>query len=232
MNRSAQLGLFLCVAIAAVPAISQQVPAGSVRTQIQGIQIPPIADAPFTAKVDVTWNRPLVGGGTDSRKYYTLVARDSQGRVRREMREFVAADSTAEPPLRSFTILDPISGTRTICTKATMTCATSVFNASTALIQNAADPGNSGSESLGQRTIEGLPTTGTRVMAPNVLGQMAISYTESWHSPDLQMDLSVTRTDPHLGVVMLNVTELVQGEPDARWFAISPAYTVRAGKTQ
>jgi hypothetical protein len=237
MNCSTLLGLSLCVAFAAVPAISQEVAVGNVRTHIEGIEIPPIADAPFTAKVVVTWNKPLVGGGTVSKKYYTLVARDSQGRVRREMREFVPADSVAEPPLRSFTILDPVASTRTTCTKALMTCATSAFNANLVLTENSADRGNANRENLGRQTIEGLPATGTRETASNVLGprgssRLAVSHTDAWYSPDLQIDLSVTRTDPQSGVVTLNVTELVRGEPDSTWFAIPSGYTVRVGKSQ
>jgi hypothetical protein len=237
MSGSTLLGLSLCIAFAAVPAISQEVAVGSVRTHIEGIEIPPIPDAPFTAKVVVTWNKPLVGGGTVSRKYYTLVARDSQGRVRRETREFVPADSAAEPPLRSFTILDPVSGTRTTCTKASMTCDASAFDANLFLTENAADRGNVGGESLGQRTIEGLPTTGTRETVSNVSGprgssRLAVSRTEAWYSPDLQIDLSVTRTDPQSGVVTLDVTELLRAEPGSTWFAIPSGYTVKGGKTQ
>jgi len=237
MNGSTVLGISLCIAFAAVPAISQEVAAGSVRTHIEGIEIPPIADAPFTAKVVVTWNKPLMGGGVVSRKYYTLVARDSQGRVHRETREFLPADSAAEPPLRGFTILDPVSGTRTTCTKASMTCATSAFDANLALTENSADRGNGGGESLGQQTIEGLPTTGTRQTMSNVSGprgnsRLAVSRTDAWYSPDLHIDLSVTRTDPQLGLVTLQVTDLVQGEPSSRWFAIPSEYTVKGGKTQ
>lgn len=231
MNRSVLFGLLLCLAFAAIPSISQQVPAGSVGNRIQGIEIPPIGGAPFTAKEVVTWNKPLVGGGTDSRKYYTMVARDSQGRVRREMRQFVPANSAAEPPLRSFTILDPVSGTRTICTKATMTCVTDALNV------NPAAGGSAGGESLGQRTIEGLPTTGTRVTTSNVsgprgTGTLAVSHIEAWYSPDLQMNLSMTRTDPQSGVVTLNLTELVQGEPDPTWFTIPSGYTVIGGQAR
>ena len=237
MSRSTLLGLSLCIAFAAVPAISQEVAVGGVRAHIEGIAIPPIADAPFTAKVVVTWNEPLVGGGIVSRKYYTLVARDSQGRVHREMRGFVPADSAEEPPLRSFTILDPVSGTRTTCTKALMTCAASAFDANLVLTENAADRGNVSGESLGQRTIEGLPTTGTRETVSNVSGprgssRLAVSHTDAWYSPDLQIDLSVTRTDPQSGVVTLNVTELVREEPDSTWLAIPSGYTVRVGKSQ
>jgi|SRR5579859_6297864 len=235
MRPSTLLGISLCIAFATVPAASQEVAVGTVRTHIEGIAIPPIPDAPFTAKVVVTWNEPLVGGGTVSRKYFTLVARDSQGRVRREMRGFVPADSAAEPPLRSFTILDPVSGTHTTCTKTLMTCAVSAFDANLILTENAADPGNVNGENLGPRTIEGLPTTGTRATASNVSGprgssRVVVSHTEAWYSPDLQIDLSVTRTDPQSGVVTLNVTELVRGEPDSTWFAIPSAYTVKGGK--
>lgn len=237
MRGSTLLGLSLCISLTAVPAISQEAPVGTVRTQIEGIDIPPIADAPFTAKVVVTWNKPLVGGGAVSRKYYTSVARDSQGRVRRETRGFVPADSGEEPPLRSFTILDPVSGTRTTCTKASMSCASSAFDANLVLTESAADRGNGNGEILGRRTIEGLPTTGTRETVSNVVGppgssELAVSRTDAWYSRDLHIDLAVTRTDPQLGVVTLNVTELVRGEPESTWLAIPSGYTVKGGKTQ
>jgi len=234
MRGSTLLGLSLCFASAAVPAISQEVPVGTVRTHIEGIEIPPIADAPFTAKVVVVWNKPLVGGGTVSRKYYTLVARDSQGRVRRETRGFVSADSAEEPPLRSFTILDPVSRTRTICTKVSMSCASSPFDANLAMTENNGRPSG---ENLGRQTIEGLPTTGTRETLSSISGprgnsRLSVSHTDEWYSPDLRISLSVTRTDPQLGVVTLNVTELVRGEPESTWFAIPSEYTVRGGKTE
>jgi hypothetical protein len=231
MSRSRVLGLFLCIPFAAIPVISQNAPVGTVRTQIEGIEIPPIAGAPFTAKVVVTWNRPEIGGGTASREYYTTVARDSQGRVRREIREFVPANSIEEPPLRSFTILDPVAGTRTTCTKEWMTCASATFDPALALRKNAADQSAAGRESLGQQTIEGLPATGTRQTLSNVSGpggdRLAISRTDAWYSPDLHMNLAVTRTDPQLGVVTLQVTNLRQGEPDSTLFAIPAGYTLR-----
>ncbi|HUK31354.1 MAG TPA: hypothetical protein VLV89_09585 [Candidatus Acidoferrum sp.] len=236
MKGSTLLGLSLCLAIGAIPAISQQNTPGAVHTQIEGIQITPIGDAPFTAKEAVTWNQPQVGGGTVSLKYYTMVARDSQGRVHRENREFIPGNSTEEPPLRTFTIQDPVAGVSTTCTKATMTCATSAFNATLALAQNATNQAKGSSKSLGQQTIEGLTTTGTQQTASKVSGPhgstLAVSQTESWFSTDLQIDLSVTRTNPQSGVVTLNVTELVRGEPDPSWFTIPAGYTVLGGKTQ
>ena len=129
MRASILLGLLLSPAFVIAQTTSQaNASDGSVRTHIDGIDIPPIANAPFSAKVLVTWDEPLIGGGTLSRKYYTLVARDSQGRVHRETRDFVPADSTAEPPLRSLTITDPVAGTLTKCMQAAMTCTTSQYH--------------------------------------------------------------------------------------------------------
>ncbi|MGC2473140.1 MAG: hypothetical protein WA485_02295 [Candidatus Sulfotelmatobacter sp.] len=239
MRASVLLGLSICVALTACPAICQDADAvGGVRARIVGIEIPSIANAPFTAKVLVTWNRPLVGGGSASRKYYTSVARDSQGRVRRETREFISADSMAEPPLRTFTVLDPVSSIRTTCTKATMNCATSAFQARVNLSQDGGALSGGGSnvthENLGQQTMFGLPVVGTRETATDSQDstRLAVTHTDVWYSADLQMDLSVDRSNPQLGEVTLKVIDLVRGEPDPSWFAIPSGYQVIGARSR
>jgi len=207
---------------------------GSVHTYVQGIDIPPIANAPFTAKETVTWEEPMVGGGSVARKYYTVIARDSRGRIHRERRGFVPAASNTQPPLRSVTILDPVSGTRTLCSESTMVCATSAWyprlpaqpdTGSTMTIKS----GKGTSESLGSQTMDGLQVVGTREMHTSVAGtngedRVVISHTELWYSPDLQIDLSVIRTNPQLGQVTLSVTELVRGDPDPSLFAVPAGF--------
>ncbi len=211
---------------------------GSVRTHIEGIDIPPIANAPFSAKVLVTWDEPLIGGGTVSRKYYTLVARDAQGRVHRETRDFVPAGSAAEPPLRSITIFDPVAGTRTKCTQTALTCTTGEYHPHLALAQQAGGPlvvnaGNVRSESLGNQTIDSLTTVGTRETQTTASGpRVIISHTDLWYSPDLQMYLSIVRTNPQLGQVTLTVTDLVRGGPDHSWFDAPPGYNVSQSRPQ
>ncbi|MGO9084829.1 MAG: hypothetical protein ACLQBK_06345 [Candidatus Sulfotelmatobacter sp.] len=240
MRASILLGLSFCIAVSSAPAVSQDSASGAVRTHIEGIEIPSLPNAPFTAKAVVTWNQPLAGGGTVSRKYYTLVACDSQGRVRRETREFIPADSNAEPPLRSFTILDPVSATRTVCTRASMSCATSAFRPRLLLTENAGGSGGNGNlnrESLGQQTIDDLPVVGTRESVSDVsgaggAGRIAGTYTDVWYSPDLHMDLSVIRSNPQSGQVTLQVTNLVRGEPDSSWFSVPSGYEVKGGPTQ
>ena len=241
MRASVLLGfsVSLCFVFTSSPMKCQDAdPVGGVRTRIVGIEIPPVANAPFTAKILVTWDRPLVGGGMVSRKYYTRVVRDSQGRVRRETREFIPADSNAEPPLRTFTILDPVSSTHTTCTKATMNCATGPLQARLNLSHDGGALSGAGSNltrrSLGQQTMLGLPVVGTRetTTGSEDRTRLALTHTDVWYSPDLQMDLSVDRSNPQLGEVTLKVTELVRGEPDPSWLAIPSGYQLVGGRGQ
>lgn len=236
MRASVLVSLFLSVAFTCSPGICQEA-AGGVRAHIVGIEVPNVPNAPFTAKVEVTWDQPLVGGGTVSRAYYTQIARDSQGRVRRETRGFVPANSNTDPPLRTFSILDPVAGTRTTCTKATMNCATSPFQARLNISTDGGVLSGAGSnvtrENLGQQTMSGLPVVGTRETVSNAESgsRLAVTRTDVWYSPDLYMDLSVVRDNPQMGEVTLNMTELVRGEPDASRFTIPSGYRVIGSRT-
>jgi hypothetical protein len=240
MRASIMFGLLvLSTAFTSAQTTSQTTVAdGSVRTHIEGIDIPPIANAPFSAKVVVTWDEPLIGGGTLSRKYYTLVARDSQGRVHRETRDFVPVASTAEPPLRSLTIIDPVSGTRTKCTQPAMACTTTEYHSRVALTAQAGGPlvvrtGNVTRESLGNQSIDSLTAVGTRETRTTVSGpRIIISHTDLWYSPDLQMYLSVARSNPQLGQLTLTVTDLVRGGPEHSWFDVPPGYEVTDRRSQ
>jgi hypothetical protein len=238
MRTSILLGLPLCLAIPGTQTTAQTVSSdGSVRTHIQGIDIPSVPNAPFTAKVVVTWDQPLVGGGTISRKYYTFVARDSHGRVRRETRDFVSADSSAEPPLRTFTIVDPVAATRASCAVVTMTCTTSEFHPRISLAADSEDalPFDERSlhrVSLGEQTIDALVVKGTRETVSAVTGsngsdRVVVSHRDLWYSPDLQMDLSVVRSNPQMGQITLTVTDLVRGEPDSSWLTVPSGYETR-----
>jgi len=243
MRASLLLSLFLGFTLAPAQNVAQSSTAdGGLRTQIQGIGIPSISGAPFTAKVVVTWDEPLVGGGSISRKYYTLVARDAQGRVHREIRNFVPANSSAEPPLRSFSIADPVAGTRTTCTQRTMTCTTTEFHPRASL---GGDPGTDEAGgplpagggkirrvSLGEQTISQLRVVGTRETSTSVAGdngsdRVIVSHRDLWYSPDLHMDISVVRSNPQMGQLTLTVTDLVRGDPDSSWFTVPSGYETR-----
>ena len=219
MRASLLLGLSVCIASACAPAVAQDASStGEVHTRIQGIEIPATPDAPFLARIVVTLDQPQAGGGVLSRKYYTMVARDSKGRVHRETRGFVPADSSAEPPLERVTILDPVSGRRTVCQQTAMTCTRSAFRPRPIIGNDMAAGGDGQSANLGTRTMEGLTVQGTRKTTPAYDGSSSIE-TETWFSPDLGIDLLVVRRSPQMGTVTLSVKELQRGEPDASWFS-------------
>jgi hypothetical protein len=231
------LGLLASTALVSAQTASQaSTTDGQIHTRIDGIDIPSINAAPFTAKVLVTWNQPLIGGGTVSRKYYTLVARDTQGRVRRETRAFVPADSNAEPPLLSFAITDPVAGSRVTCIQTAMNC--TVVNFRAPLVANEATSETPAiqtkgfsRQSLGQQTLDSLPVIGTRETTVTTAGagannRILIRSADLWYSPDLKMDLSVIRNDPQMGQVTLTVTDVLLGDPDPALFGITPGFNV------
>jgi hypothetical protein len=229
-------------------AIAQNAPQkaadGSIHTRIDGINIPSIPNAPFTAKVVVAWDQPLVGGGTISRKYYTVVARDSQGRVHREVRDFIPANSTADPPLRSFAITDPVGAAHVSCTQEDMSCTVADLRTPLASAQVSLSPPppvqtkGFTRESLGNQTMESMFVAGIRETTISNEGtrgnsRIVVSSKELWYSPDLQMYLSVVRKDPQLGQISLTVTDLQRGDPAPSLFSIPSGYnTVDARRNQ
>lgn len=236
------LGLLTPISLATAQTTSQTVaPDGRIHTRIEGINIPSVPGAPFSAKVVVTWDQPLIGGGTVSRTYYTLVARDFQGRVHRETRDFIPANSSAEPRLRSFVISDPISGTRTTCIQDTMTCTVLDFHNPVDLTESAGGPpsdhtSGTGRQSLGEQTMDSLSVVGTRETTTTVAGsggnsRVLVSSKDLWYSADLEMYLQVIRKDPQLGQITLTVTDLLRSEPDPTWFGVPPGYTTVDART-
>jgi hypothetical protein len=83
--------------------------------------------------------------------------------------------------------------------------------------------------SLGTQQIESLTVVGTRettVIAPGAYGnsQPIVTTKEVWHSPELDLDVSITRTDPRWGTQTRKITEIFRGEPDTEYFAMPADY--------
>jgi hypothetical protein len=224
MRATILFGVSLGVATLCMPAVARSArPSGEIHTRIQGIRIPAVPNAPFTARVVVTWDQPVTSGGTLSRKYYTMVARDSKGRVHRETRGFVPADSAAEPPIQSQTILDPVAGVETVCRQSSMICTQSAFTPRPMLSPASGAGGNGKSASLGTRTMQGLSVQGTSKTTAAADGSKTMQ-TESWYSPDLGIDMFVVRRSAQTGTVTINVKDLKRGEPAREMFAIPSGY--------
>ena len=83
--------------------------------------------------------------------------------------------------------------------------------------------------SLGERTIEGFKTTGSkleRVIPAGEVGNelpMTVS-TEQWFSPELGVVISSTHHDPMSGDTTYRLTQISRTEPDAKLFAVPADY--------
>lgn len=207
---------------------------------VDGLFIPLVTGAPFHARIPVQIHRQLPDGTIVDQKYYTLVARDSNGREYREARDLVPADSDREPPIISTRVYDPKNSTITTCTPDQRICRQMMFDPTQHPVEEPAGPSADGKsvltrESLGTKTIDGLECTGTRetrTFNPGAFGndKPVVVTKEIWYSPQLQFNLSVTRIDPRNGTQKLEVTDLKLGDPGTEWFGIPDGYSLVMGR--
>jgi uncharacterized protein YecT (DUF1311 family) len=207
---------------------------------VDGLFIPLATGHPFHAKIAVTVQRTLGDGTVVDQKYYTLAARDADGREYREARDIIPADSDRDPPIMQTRIYDPKTSLITNCTPDQRICRQVTFDPTQHPADEAAGPSSDGKsvltrESLGTKTIDGLECTGTRetrTFNPGAFGndKPVVVTKEIWYSPQLQFNLSVTRLDPRNGTQKLDVTDLKLGDPGSEWFAMPDGYRMVQGR--
>lgn len=200
----------------------------------RGIFVPLVVGEPFHAKITAEFKRLLADGTTVSEKSFDVVARDGMGRLYREDRGVVPANSDREPPLLRTFVYDPKTAQITICNLGRSTCRLASFNPSAHPVEEVAGLSPDGNstltrENLGKKKIDGLEVQGTRETRLFKSGSEGnnrpmVQTLESWYSPQLQIDLEVTREDPRSGRQSYEVTELKMGEPAPDWFAMPSGY--------
>lgn len=85
--------------------------------------------------------------------------------------------------------------------------------------------------SLGERIIEGLKVSGTRMEFTIPMGavgneQPIVVSSEQWFSPELGVVVSSTHRDPMMGDTSYKLEQINRAEPDASLFAVPADYTV------
>lgn len=220
---------------------AQRAPDGGTTQHIDGIFIPPVPHAPFSAKVPVETSHALPDGTVENRKFYSIVARDSSGRVHNENRRIVPADSTEEPPVNYYIFTDPEAQTRTFCYPATHVCRVTRLRLVTSFEQIPEGPLDGGKRflqriELGNDTMDSLEVVGTREILTINQGTVGNDHPiattkEFWYSPQLQINLSVVRKDPRNGTQTLKVTELTLTEPDPTLFKLPAGYKIEDERT-
>ncbi|MGH9734953.1 MAG: hypothetical protein ACRD8A_10235 [Candidatus Acidiferrales bacterium] len=207
-----------------------------------GIAGKTVANAPFTATVSTETTRTLADGNKIDEKISGTIARDSQGRTRREMTlpgAVLAATTGGSSPHAIF-INDPVAGTSYILRPDSKIADQVPFRAfgkiRRAVRGEFGEAKRANNETtttdLGTQTINGVPAQGTRITRTIPAGQIGnekpiVIVRERWYSPDLQTYVLTKATNPLMGNTTFQLTDIQRAEPDAALFQVPSDYTVR-----
>jgi len=211
-------------------------PDGGTTYHVAGIEVLAVTGKPFIAKDVIEWTRTLEDGSTVTTHLFANMARDSQGRVYRERRDFVPANSDKQPVLKEIMLFDPEQKTRTTCVMATRQCTITNYRPAVSYRELPVGSFANGTrtlarETLGSNVVDDLNVIGTRettTISAEVLGNdhPLVSTREFWYSPDLQTNVAVTRKDPREGTQAIHLGDLSRSEPDPALFEVPAGFTV------
>jgi len=203
----------------------------------------PIKGAPYTATAVSENTQVLADGNRIVRKTSTVLARDSEGRVRREQ-TIASVGPLPVAGSKAIFISDPVSKTDYFLNPDAQT-------ARVMKVERNMSPGAPGmemkrkildkasaahseeapkSESLGTQVIEGVSCEGHRttitIPAGKVGNERPIETTvESWFSSELHALVLSKSNDPRSGEHVYRLTDIKRGEPDASLFQVPAGYT-------
>jgi hypothetical protein len=203
----------------------------------------PVLGVPFIAEAvtEITRAVPNGSAGADSRSS-VAIARDSQGRIRREHVAVALGPVMARRTVPLVTITDPSTGEQLLIDAERRTALRIRVGTSARTQRQAADlrtpsppPGvEARTESLGTRTFNGLRAEGTRTtitIGARLEGEAPTSLvSERWYSPELQVVVMTRRSDPRFGDTTYRLTNIVRTEPPPESFEIPAGFAVRNGR--
>src|SRR5271168_3973367 len=202
-----------------------------------------VTGSPFSASFSTETTETLADGNQIKHSSTGTIARDSQGRTRRDMTlpAFgpMAAAGQAAPHVAF--VNDPVAGTRYILEADTKTARQMPPPPDRADFarkpHNVGGPGGEAADkevvttSLGTQTIGGVTAEGTRYTRTIPAGQIGnakpiVIVTERWYSADLQMVVMTKRSDPRSGETVFQMTSITRTEPAATQFQVPADYSV------
>jgi hypothetical protein len=209
-----------------------------------------VKGAPFSATAATETTQTLQDGTAIHRSTTSALYRDSQGRSRSEvtLSGFGPLQASGKPHTM-ITIADPVAGSRFMLdaehkvahqmqmrSRGTPTPEEEAAfqQKMQARLQKEEASGAVKKDALGTQTINGVVAEGTRITHTIAAGQIgndkAIQIVfERWFSPDLQVVVKSTRTDPRFGTTTYTLTNVQRTEPAATLFAVPADYTVQQG---
>jgi hypothetical protein len=216
---------------------------GGMSVLMESIVVSAKPQAPFTLTLETEWVRMLGDGGTITSVNKRRIARDAAGRVYQERWLLVPKNGNRESQMTTVQIADPNEHTLYSCFFLGLkknTCELKNYIPMTPAVNTAGKivsgdlPGNQGSfvhEDLGKQFVSGVETVGVRdarTYNPGVFGndRKVTVEREVWYSPQLDLNLLSTRSDPRTGKQTFTATNVILGDPDPALFELPAGFKV------
>jgi len=206
----------------------------------QDIFVTPIANAPFSAIVNIERSRVQSDGSVVEFKTMREIGRDNRGRIHNEKRVLVPVTYSKTPQLLHIHLYDPQTRISTNLNPKEHTYWTETMNHPPSAVPPTlryASPASQGlpqnefakQEDLGLHEIEGVQAHGIRETQTipaesSETGKEIVITDEYWYSEDLRIYLVIKHNDPRTGSVAFTVEQLTRTEPDAAFFEIPDGY--------
>ena len=213
-----------------------------------------VKGAPFSATAATETSQVLQDGTAIHRTTTSTLYRDSQGRSRHEVTLSGFGPLQASGKTRTMiTIADPVAGAHYMLDPdhkvahqmklhtpragkgaASPEAAQAFQQKMEARLQQEEASGAVKKETLGTQNMNGVSAEGTRITRTIAAGQIGNDKPlqvvfERWYSPDLQVVVKSTRTDPRFGTTTYTLSNIQKTEPAATLFTVPADYTVQQG---
>jgi hypothetical protein len=208
-----------------------------------------VTGAPYSAVRTLQFQQTLAGGNVITRTEQETVYRDSQGRVRTERTVTPPNGAAGQAAMTFIQIHDPVAGVEYFLNPAKQTVMKHTLPAANSTgrgaghTMSADSEGSEGPrgrgvnshqvarEELGAQSINGLPSTGSRITTTVPAGaignaQVIQSVREVWISSDLKVPVQIKSSDPRFGNSTMQLTNINRAEPDPSLFQVPAGYTV------
>lgn len=210
-----------------------------------------VTGAPYSAEITTEIVQQLADGNRIERRSSSVVARDSEGRVRREHQVIAIGPILPKGDAQMVTINDPVAKVhysldagRKVAVKLPTPPPFDPQLEARGLEKRELLPAPSAdvvratgkkTEALGTKEIEGVMAEGTRVtvsIPSGAIGNLSPIdiVSERWYSNDLQTVVYSRRSDPRFGETIYRLTNIVRAEPPAELFQVPAAYRVEQPK--
>ena len=208
-----------------------------VSVRVGGVFVTPVANAPFSATVDIVSKQKLPDGSFDIRTTVAHIARDSSGRIYNERRALVPSVFKGEPSLLSAHIYDPATRMSTFLDPFSHLARQSILpqppptTAGIPLLGPHTGGALTSQSDLGEQTVGKTVLRGTKKVwsvpaAMSGTGQAIDIVDQYWYSPDLSIYLIIQHDDPRTGEQIVAVKDVNRTPPDESLFTVPAHYRV------